>query len=129
MSTIWFLRNRQTGEIKDFIIGPHPSGSYDEAEWESIDSGESAAEGIPDWTSRAVYEKGLLREMTDEEKAAADAQREIEQKGREFNADRALHVAFKVFLEELNSLRQEVGLAALDQNQVKNRLREEYIQI
>lgn len=106
----------------DGRFGPHdevPAG------WEMV---QTELHEIPYWFPHyAVYEGGTLREMTTAEKTAADTQRGTEQKTQEFNANRALHAVFTVFLEEINSLRQAGGLTPLDANQVKNRIKQEYI--
>lgn len=124
MSTVWFLRNTTDGEVTTFVIGPHaevPDG------WESIDSGLEAANGIPDWVGYSVWEGGRLREMTPEEKTLKEADMETLERTREFSTNRALHAAFKVFLEEINSLRQAEGLAPLDAAEIRGRIEQEYL--
>lgn len=124
MNKFRFLYHPMTGELGEGRIGHHDDIP---PEWEFF---ETDFHEIPRWFPRhAIFEAGQLREMTEQEKAAADAQRETEQKTQEFNANRALHAALKVFLGEFNSLRQAGGLNPLDANEVKNRIEQEYITI
>lgn len=124
MSTIHFLKNIETGELRDFIVGPHPEVPDG---WESIESKVDASSGIPGWVQDAIFEDDSLRPMTPEEKAAKEADETARLRTEEFNANRAVHAAAKVFLEEINALRTKTGLQPLDPDVLEERIRQEYL--
>lgn len=124
MDSFHFLHDPATGQLFEGRFGPHPEVP------EGLESVDTGLGEIPEWFPRhAVYENGEIREMTAEEKSEKRTRMERDEKTRQFDQNRALHAAFKVFLEEINQLRTAAGVSPLEPSQLKERIRQEYLAI